>query len=260
MTWWWNKCFSEFVVGDYYRLNKTLRGCSGSRFCLHQSVGSRFPLNTEAGNPSRRWKARISPSGVSSSLSGWGVIPGADRHAAPTWRPIGWCCCRSEWWCLWRTCGRKSPERGEAGMLLWSVLPGQVQWKQEFLNSLSETSARRSGAGFTLKQLSIFLTGRLHVWPLKPCDLWKPQFERNRKSLQSCRLSVSTWDEACWGGTGRCLGPRLMEPSTTAEPQTDPACWSLVGSTPNPRYFSSIFKLVCGLFCASPFKQREKTK
>lgn len=105
-----------------------------------------------------------------------------------------------------------------------------------------------------------FLTGRLHVWPLKPCDLWKPQFERNRKSLQSCRLSVSTWDEACWGGTGRCLGPRLMEPSTTAEPQTDPACWSLVGSTPNPRYFSSIFKWVCGLFCASPFKQREKTK
>lgn len=105
-----------------------------------------------------------------------------------------------------------------------------------------------------------FLTGRLHVWPLKPCDLWEPQFERNRKSLQSCRLSVSTWDEACWGGTGRCLGPRLMEPSTTAGPRTDPACWSLVGSTPNPRYFSSIFKWVCGLFCASPFKQREKTK
>lgn len=180
MTCWLNKCFSEFVVGDYYRLNKTFRGCSGSRFCLHQSVGSRFPLNTEAGNPSRRWKARISPSGVSSSLSGWGVIPGADRHAAPTWRPIGWCCCRSEWWCLWRTCGRKSPERGEAGMLLWSVLPGQVQWKQEFLNSLSETSARRSGAGFTLKQLSIFFNWKTScltteaVRPVKT-SVWKEQ-------------------------------------------------------------------------------------
>lgn len=221
MTWWLNKCFSEFVVRDYYRLNKTFRGCSGSRFCLHQSVGSRFPLNTEAGNPSRRWKARISPSGVSSSLSGWGVIPGADRHAAPTWRPIGWFRCRSEWWCLWRTCGRKSPERGEAGMLLWSVLPGQVQWKQEFLNSLSETSARRSGAGFTLKQLSIFFNWKTS-WSRATCEnlSLKGTGSHSSHAVFLCQPETRHAEEVPAGASDRGWWSLQLQPSLK---QTRPA-------------------------------------
>lgn len=66
------------------------------------------------------------------------------------------------------------------------------------------------------------------------------------KLLQSCHLSVSTWDAGSWGGTGRCLELRLMEPSTTAEPQTGEACWTLVGQMPTLR-------LITFCLCLTPF-------
>ncbi len=139
----------------------------------------------------------------------------------------------------------------------WSYLV-RCRGNKNFLNFLNEIIIRLTRAGGLTKCSShAFSNWTLHVRALRLCSLWEPQFGKNWKLLQSCRLFASLWGGASWGGTGRCLEQTLMEPSTTAGPRTGEAFWALVcwKTSPCSIYQKSLqFFLCCTLKAEREFK------
>lgn len=189
-------------------MSETLSGSSVARFCLRLCVGLRFPVSAEAGNPRPCGQTYIRPGRVSSSLSERGVIPGDRRLAAPARSPVA---------------DHVVHHRCDA-----DPVPGKKHEKVKLEGFLGVTGEADTESTFWAD--SLILEDLLQEEKSMPAH-WGCGICLDLSFLQLCRHFVVTWGGASWGDTGRCLEPRLTEPSASTAPQTDEAWWAPVGQT-----------------------------